>query len=269
VYSTSESELHKLVKCLELTLSRKVRAMAAVSLTMGKFIAGIVIAILAASVISVGVSMLISGPEGPEGPEGEQGSQGLQGEQGETGETGPAGATGAKGDKGDTGTTGATGATGPQGPRGYGVPQKGNISVSAFEVMPPSSDDSVGYSYYYGLTNTDTHSLSYCYAPLQLPHGATITNATFYFYDNDANGFEFYLMRQNQTLTWQVMESVFDTPGSDTPGNDHISLDGTITGATIDNNNYYYYLIIYFPYSSTSYTYYQFHYALIEYEYPA
>jgi hypothetical protein len=78
VYSTSESEFHKLVKYLELTLSTKVRKMAAVSFSMGKFIAGIVIAILAASVISVGVSMLVPGPQGPEGPQGDTGPQGLQ-----------------------------------------------------------------------------------------------------------------------------------------------------------------------------------------------
>ena len=71
--------------------------MAAVSITMGKFIAGIVIAILASSAISVGVStMLITGPQGPEGPQDEQGE------------------------------------TGPQGERGFGVPQQGNISVSFF-----------------------------------------------------------------------------------------------------------------------------------------
>jgi hypothetical protein len=99
--------------------------MAAVTLTTGKLIAGIIIAILVSSAVSVGAStMLSAGPEGPEGPQGPQGEQGVQGA---TGETGPAGATGdagpqgekgEKGDKGDTGATGATGATGPQGPPG-------------------------------------------------------------------------------------------------------------------------------------------------------
>jgi hypothetical protein len=243
--------------------------MAAVSITMGKLIAGIVIAILASSAISAGVSMLIAGPQGPEGPQGDTGPQGTQGEQGETGVTGPAGATGPAGSTGSTGATGATGATGSQGPRGFGVPQKGNISVSAFAVVPPTSDDSVSYSYSYGLRNTDTHSLVYCYAPLQLPHGATITNATFYFYDYDTSYFTFYLMRQNQTLSYQVMGYVSNSPGSDTPGNTHISLSSIDYGATVDNNNYYYYLIIDFPYSSTSAFYYRFHYALIEYQYPA
>ena len=104
--------------------------MAAISLTMGKLIAGIVIAIVTASAVSAGVSMLIPGPQGPEGPEGPEGATGSQGPQGETGDTGPAGATGPagpagatgatgeKGDKGDTGDTGPQGAQGEQGIQG-------------------------------------------------------------------------------------------------------------------------------------------------------
>jgi len=84
--------------------------MATTNFTNKKFIAGIIIAILVSSAISIGVStMLIAGPQGPEGPQGELGPQGLQGETGATGSIGPAGATGA---------TGATGGTGPQGPQG-------------------------------------------------------------------------------------------------------------------------------------------------------
>jgi hypothetical protein len=81
--------------------------------TTGKFIAGIVIAILVSSAISIGVStMLMGGPQGPEGPQGETGSQGPQGEQGETG------ATGATGEAGPAGPAGAIGPEGPQGPQG-------------------------------------------------------------------------------------------------------------------------------------------------------
>ena len=53
--------------------------MAAISLTMSKFIAGIIIAILASSVISIGVStILISGPQGPKGDAGDMGPPGKQ-----------------------------------------------------------------------------------------------------------------------------------------------------------------------------------------------
>ena len=104
--------------------------MAATSITMSKFVAGLIITILVASAISAGIAVstqLITGPRGPQGETGLQGPAGPQGPTGETGLQGPAGATGAKG---STGATGETGATGPQGPRGYGVPQKGNISIS-------------------------------------------------------------------------------------------------------------------------------------------
>jgi hypothetical protein len=96
--------------------------MATVSLTMGKLIAGIVIAIVVSSAVSVGAStILIAGPQGPEGPQGPQGEQGSQGPTGETGPPGPAGATGVagpQGEKGDKGDIGETGATGPEGPPG-------------------------------------------------------------------------------------------------------------------------------------------------------
>jgi hypothetical protein len=48
-----------------------VKEMATVSITMGKLVAGIVIAILASSAISVGASMMLAtGPERPQGPNG-------------------------------------------------------------------------------------------------------------------------------------------------------------------------------------------------------
>jgi len=248
--------------------------MAAVSITMNKLIAGIVIAIVAASAVSVGVSMLIAGPEGPEGPQGPKGDTGAQGPQGETGDTGPAGATGPAGPTGSTGATGAPGATGAQGPRGYGVPQKGNISVSFSAFVPPSSDDSVSYSYTYGLRNTDTGVLSPCFAPIQLPHGANITNAYFYFYDNDNDFFDFYVVRGNLTDTYDEIGYAGNSPGSDTPGFASASLTGTNGRyspqyAIVDNNNYHYFLHLWLPYSSTSTSYYRFYYALIEYELPA
>jgi len=90
--------------------------MAADSITKGKFIAGIVIAILAASAISVGASMMLA--VGPEGPQGDTGPRGA---------TGPTGATGPQG---------ATGETGPQGEPGFGFEQQGNISISFAAFVP-------------------------------------------------------------------------------------------------------------------------------------
>ena len=74
------------------------------TITTGKLIAGIIIAILASSAVSIGVStQLMTGSQGPEGP---------------AGATGPTGATGPQGPEGPAGATGPTGATGPQGPEG-------------------------------------------------------------------------------------------------------------------------------------------------------
>jgi len=96
--------------------------MAAVSMSMGKLIAVLLIAILASSAISIGASvMLAAGPQGPEGPQGEQGETGATGPRGTTGPAGPTGATGPKGDTGDTGLQGPQGEIGPQGPAGATV----------------------------------------------------------------------------------------------------------------------------------------------------
>jgi hypothetical protein len=229
------------------------------------FVVGLVAAILVASLISVGVSSLgLVGQKGEKGDKGETGATGASGPAGATGATGPAGATGATG---PAGSTGATGATGAQGPRGFGVPQQGNISIGYSAFMPPSSDDSITYNSNYGLVNHEAYSLDYCYAPLQLPHGATITNATFYFYDNDIDYFWFYLLRQNQT-TFDIVSEVGNSPGSVMPGNTHISF-SSVNYATIDNNKYHYNLLIGFPYNSANPYNYRFFYALVEYKYPA
>jgi hypothetical protein len=93
--------------------------MTTATLSMGKIVALIVIAILASSAISIGASTLLAvGPRGPQGEQGAQGPQGLKGDTGDTGPQGPIGATGPQGEKGDKGDTGETGATGPEGPPG-------------------------------------------------------------------------------------------------------------------------------------------------------
>jgi len=236
--------------------------MAAASITMSKFIAGLIITILVASGISAGIAVstqLITGPVGPQGPEGPQGETGPQGPTGPTGATGAAGATGA------TGATGPQGSQGPQGEQGVGFAPQGNISVSAFAFVPRYHYDNVSYLPYYGLRNLNDASPVVCMAPLQLPHGSTITNVTFYFHDLGTDLLHFYLLRENQTVLDQ-MGYVENSPPGDTPGDDYISL-GSILYPTVDNNQYYYYLYIGIPWSLDPFDY-QFHYALVEYEYP-
>jgi hypothetical protein len=183
-----------------------VKSLAEVSLTMGKLIAVIAISILASSAISVGVSMiLMAGPQGPEGPQGDTGPEGPAGPRGElgvTGPVGPAGATGAtgpqgeKGEKGDTGATGpqgekgekgdtgATGSQGPQGEKGIGFEPTGYISIPASAFVRFHYDDNVQINTW--IQNYDTVELA-LFAQVQLPHGATITNVTSYWYDGDVS----------------------------------------------------------------------------------
>jgi len=254
----------------------------AASITMGKLIAGILVAILAASVISIIVStMFATGPQGPEGLQGDTGPQGATGPQGETGPIGPQGPTGPAGPTGSTGPTGATGATGatgpqgpvgpegpqgPQGETGIGFPPQGNISVSAFAFVPSDPADNVSYLQTYGLRNLNTANPVICMAPLQLPQGATITNVTFYFHDLDPlSYFQFWMIRENQSGATQ-MGYVDNSPVGDMPGNSHVSFDFIVL-PFVENNGYFYYLRIVIPWSSDPFRC-QFHYAFIEYEYP-
>jgi hypothetical protein len=241
--------------------------MAATSVTMNKFIAGLIITILVASAISAGIAVSTQLITGPQGPQGEQGETGATGPRGATGPAGPQGETGLAGPQGEQGLEGPQGPQGPQGERGIGFEPTGNISVSAFAFVPRYHTDNVSYGPYYGLRNLNTASPVVCMAPLQLPHRSTITNVTFYFHDlGTTDLFHFYLLRENQT-TLDQMGYVENSPPGDTPGNDHISF-SSIDYAAVDNNQYCYYLYIGIPWSFDPFDY-QFHYALIEYEYPA
>jgi hypothetical protein len=168
---------------------------------------------------------------------------------------------GPTGPTGPTGATGATGDTGPQGERGFGMPQQGNISVPAFEFIPVDSTDEYYCDSSYGVRPISGGISGYM--PLQLPHGATITNATYYFYDNSATDYVFfYLRRGNGTTDFNTMEYVNNSPASDTPGWTHISA-SAIDYPIVDNNNYFYFIHLRIGENC------MFRYAFIEYELPA
>jgi hypothetical protein len=90
------------------------------------FVVGLIVAILAASLIAVGVSSFVI--------IGQKGEKGDKGDTGATGATGAAGATGATGPAGAKGDTGATGATGPQGPQGIQGPP-GVTTVNSSSIL--------------------------------------------------------------------------------------------------------------------------------------
>jgi hypothetical protein len=123
--------------------------MTAASLTMGKFIAAIVIAIIASSAISIGVStQLIIDPQGPKGDTGDTGPQGLQGEQ------------------------------------GIGFKPTGYISIPASAFVTSYNTD--GALIDQDVRNQQTYTITF-HGPVQLPDGVIITNVTSYWYDLDTS----------------------------------------------------------------------------------
>jgi hypothetical protein len=248
-----------------------------------QFIAVVVIAILASSAVAVGVSLVIPGPEGPEGPQGDTGPQGPKGDTGETGATGPAGATGATGPAGPAGPTGATGAkgdkgdtgdTGPQGPQGVqgpvgpqgepgiGFEPTGYVSVPAAAFVSWDSTEATLIGNF--LQNDDTTAVDF-FAGVQLPHGATVTNVTFYWYDFDASLYmDFTLCRLIPTTTVRYVMASGSSSGSSGYG---ISIDTSISYPDIDNSQYSYLLYVYIP-PNTPTSNLRFRYATIGFAYP-
>jgi hypothetical protein len=240
--------------------------MTAVSLPMGKLIVGIVIAILVASVISIGASTILAvGPQGPEGPQGPKGDTGAQGPKGNTGNTGPEGPAGTTGPAGPQGVKGDTGATGPQ---GIGFQRINYVSVPAAAFAPQFSNISMmnvkidTQLYNYG------SDFAYFTAPVYLPQGVTIKNVTWYFYDGGTSQISLNLGRYNQTIggvpSYQSI-TFHLTQGSAGYGVGYAS--AIYTGATVDNINWAYILTVSLPPSAT-FTDYRFQYAVIEYEFP-
>ena len=235
------------------------------------FVAGMFIAILVSSVLSIVVaSQLNVGPQGPEGPQGNTGAQGPQGLQGSQGPVGPTGATGATGPQGVTGPAGATGATGLQGPKGdtgdigpqgdvgpqgpqgesgIGFEPTGFISVPASAFVPTQNTFNAWVSYH--LRNLDTESNASFYGSVQLPHGVTITNVTAYWYDEDSDNdilIQMHRVPFDGTSFYGVMCEC-SSSGKDGYGSTESS---TVYWPLIDNNEYSYSIIVRIPVNSPS-----------------
>jgi hypothetical protein len=240
--------------------------MATGSITIGKFIAGIVIAILTASAISLGVStQLITGSEGPQGPQGEQGPAGPTGSTGATGATGPTGSTGATGATGPTGSTGATGATGPTGPQGLqgiGFEPTGYISIPASEFVPlrTTYNSFLGEEVYQAVGTFDQNF----YGAVQLPHGAIITNFTSYWYDADTGEDIICTLAYTNSngQTYGIAHS--SSSGSSGSGS---TIDTSVSNPTVNNRDYSYCVSMLIPGSSPT-TNLRFFFATIGFEYP-
>jgi len=134
----------------------------------------------------------------------------------------------------------------------------GNISVPAAAFVPCTNISY--YNFGWVLFNWGS-TWAVFVASVQLPHGATVTNFTFYWYDIGNDDLHCELDRGDQT----VLQTMASTYSLGAPG-DGSSYDDTILYATVDNNKYVYYLEVDIPPSATHTDYY-FQYAVIEYAY--
>jgi hypothetical protein len=115
-------------------------------------------------------------------------------------------------------------------------PITGYVSVSA-AAFGPSSDT---YQYFNGgeaLIPTDASSTLY-FAPVQLPHGATVTKMTFYWVDDVTENASCWLMRK-PVSGGDLASVAYAESGSGGPGS---SSDDAIDYPIIDNSQYAYYL---------------------------
>jgi hypothetical protein len=195
------------------------------------FIVGLVVAILASSMLSTVITtQLAIGPQGP------------------------------KGEKGDTGPQGSTGAIGPQGEPGIGFDPVGLVSIPASAFVPKYNTDNVRIDSF--LWNYENSSNVYFMAPVQLPHNATVINVTSYWVDSGDSTIHCNLYRSYSIMN-QLMASM-SSFGSSGYGSNY---DDTIEYATIDNGQHAYYLYVAIPASTPLHDDYKFHFAVIEYEY--
>ena len=134
----------------------------------------------------------------------------------------------------------------------------GYVSVPAAAFVPGSS----GWAYvcngtYISLQDT----YGQFYAPVELPHGATVTKVTVYWYDGGAGNVWCELRRFNST-DYKVMAGNMESSGAPGLGSSH---DDTIAYATIDNSRYAYFLEV----RITGQPNYGFKYAVVEHTLPS
>lgn len=137
-------------------------------------------------------------------------------------------------------------------PDGYAIYSEGNahvdgnlswkgktsyVSISAAAFGPV--DESYMYTNWGGTLDPKNLASRYYYAPVQLPHGATVTRIKFYWSDlsGDFNG-RCYLYRNYFAPGGDTLGTV-DTSGASGAGSSETT---TITNPTVDNSQYAYYL---------------------------
>ncbi len=118
----------------------------------------------------------------------------------------------------------------------------GFVMVSAYAFRPTRPDDK--YDYNGGLYNPDTTTNVQFFAPVTLPHGATIKKFTAYFKDDSPEVLWVYLYRINGAWNMQELARV-ETAGEALAYRS--ASDKTIFDAVIDNQTFSYVLEVGFP----------------------
>ena len=115
------------------------------------------------------------------------------------------------------------------------------LSVPAAAFMPVTNDDynnDGSYVYKYGSTGCN----NFC-APVHLPHGATVTKVTFYWYDNNTSyDGKVQLFRRYHSLSLNYKMAEVSSTGSSGNGSGY---DDSISYATVDNSINAYFLYMY------------------------
>jgi hypothetical protein len=121
-----------------------------------------------------------------------------------------------------------------------GFESTGYISIPATAFTTSSNT----YEVYIGpyIYNQDTSPRA-VRAPVQLPHGATITNVTSYWYDSVSASITGYLYRYTHTGGYSSIADLHSS-GSTGYGNTE---DTTIVNPVVNNNDYYYIVYINMP----------------------
>lgn len=138
----------------------------------------------------------------------------------------------------------------------------GYVSVPASAFVPRYSTNSVRIDD--SLWNYEDSGYVHFFGSVQLPHGSTVKNVTFYWFDG-GDSVIYCNMYRNYPGIHQLMAANFST-GSGGEGSNY---DDSIDYATVDNHQYAYFLYIEIPESPPTHDHYKFRYAVIEYELPS
>jgi hypothetical protein len=138
-------------------------SMAEVVVSRNTFLMGLVVAIIASTLLSTTISSQLIAV-GPQGPKGDQGDHGIAGSQGDQGSTGL---------KGDTGDTGPQGEEGSMGPQGVSLWENSSITISPRDFIGAIYEN---FTYVKAVSEPR-------WAVVRLPHGVLVTNMTVFAVD--------------------------------------------------------------------------------------